>query len=173
MIINRGKVDQLRINSSSKPINNLVSHVPQRINLFDGTIADNIAFGVRRQSIDQKKLMEVIRMANLGGFVETLDKGVDSVVGENGVNLSGGQIQRIAIARALYKDCKILVLDEVTSALDKHTEKQTMDCIYEKVPKDVIIILIAHRINTLEKCDKVISLVNGEIEEYGSPSILL
>ena len=136
-----------------------IGYIPQQIYLFDGSIAENVAFG---EKIDEKKVKEVLKMANLLDFLEKNHNGIYTRVGENGVKLSGGQKQRVAIARALYNDPEILVLDEATSALDNETEKKIMEEIY-KIGEDKTMIIIAHRISTLDGCDRIVKLENGEI----------
>lgn len=139
-----------------------IGYIPQSIYLFDGTIAENVAFG---EEIDKKRVKEVLKMANLLDFLEKNHQGIYTKVGENGVKLSGGQKQRVAIARALYNDPEILVLDEATSALDNETEKKIMDEIY-KIGKDKTMIIIAHRISTLDRCDRIIRIENGKIIDF-------
>ena len=135
-----------------------IGYIPQQIYLFDGTIAENVCFG---RKIDQSLLKKVLKQANIFDFLQT-KKGVETLVGEGGIQLSGGQKQRIAIARALYGQPEILVLDEATSALDDKSEKKIMDEIY-KISKDKTLIIIAHRLSTIKGCDKIYRLENGVI----------
>jgi len=134
-----------------------IGYIPQTIYLFDGTVAQNVALG---ETIDEKRMVEVLKKANIWDFLKEHHQGIETRVGEGGVKLSGGQKQRIAIARALYSDPEVLVLDEATSALDNETETKIMDEIY-KASEDKTLIIIAHRLSTLEKCEKVYKLENG------------
>jgi ATP-binding cassette subfamily B protein len=106
-----------------------IAHVPQTIYLADSTLAENIAFGVPRESIDLDRVREAARQAQIADFIESGPQGYDAHVGERGIRLSGGQRQRIGIARALYKKASVLVLDEATSALDNLTEQSVLDAI--------------------------------------------
>ena len=135
-----------------------IGYIPQQVYLFDGTIAENVCFG---RKTDQSLLEKVLKQANIFDFLQT-KKGVETLVGEGGIQLSGGQKQRIAIARALYGQPEILVLDEATSALDSETEKKIMDEIYQ-ISQDKTLIIVAHRLSTIKGCDKVYQLENGAI----------
>lgn len=134
-----------------------IAHVPQDIFLINDTIKNNITFNIDEKNIDTKKLEEVISISELKDFVDNLDKGLNTVVGENGINISGGQKQRIGIARALYKDKKILIMDEATSALDYETENKIISNITQN-PKNITLISITHRIGSLRNFDKTINL---------------
>lgn len=138
-----------------------LAYVPQNIYLIDGSIKDNIALGIENHEINNEKIKQVLHMAELYDFVETLPEGINTSVGERGVKLSGGQRQRIGIARALYYDPKILVLDEATSALDNETEKSITDTIL-KLKGKMTIIAIAHRVTTLDGCDFRIEFEAGK-----------
>jgi len=146
---------------------NSLAHVPQNVFLFDGTIAENIAFGVSGKDIDISRVTEAAKLAQISSFIENQNYGYESVVGERGVRLSGGQRQRIGIARALYKRCEVLILDEATSALDGVTEKSVMQAIQDLGGVGTII-LIAHRLSTIKHCDKVFELDHGRIIPRGS-----
>ncbi len=138
-----------------------VGYIPQMIFMLDDTIKHNIAFGVPDDQIDEKRLWEVLKEAQLDEFVKTLPEGVDTGIGERGIRLSGGQRQRIGIARALYEDPEVLILDEATSALDGDTEAAIMDSINRLHGKKTLVI-IAHRLQTIEKCDMVYRVENGK-----------
>jgi ATP-binding cassette, subfamily B, bacterial PglK len=125
-----------------------IGYIPQSIYLFDGTISKNITFG---RDYDESKLTDVLKQTNLYDFIMQKN-GLDTMVGEGGIQLSGGQKQRIGIARALYGDPEILVLDEATSALDTETESSIMEEIYG-ISQNKTLIIIAHRLSTIEKCD--------------------
>lgn len=139
-----------------------ISHVPQTIFLTDGSIASNIAFGRDLSDIDMDRVHEAARLAELHDHIASLPDGYDTIVGERGVRLSGGQRQRIGIARAMYKQARVLVLDEATSALDAQTEASVMAAI-ERLPDDLTVITIAHRTSTLSFCDFVLRVENGGI----------
>lgn len=144
-----------------------LGYVPQHIFLTDDSIARNIAFGVPSQDVDIELVKRAARVANLDHFIEhELEDGYESMVGERGVRLSGGQAQRLGIARAVYHDPAVLVLDEATSALDTATESQVMAAI-ENLAHQKTIIIIAHRLSTVSKCDIVFRLEYGVISASG------
>lgn len=138
-----------------------VGYIPQMIFMLDDTIRKNVAFGVAEDKIDEKRLWEVLKEAQLDEFVRTLPEGLDTGIGERGIRLSGGQRQRIGIARALYNNPEVLILDEATSALDNDTEAAIMESINRLHGKKTLII-IAHRLQTIEKCDIVYRVENGK-----------
>lgn len=144
-----------------------IGFVPQSIFLSEGTISQNIAFGLSDEQIDLKKVKKSIKLAHLDELVDSLEEGLDTRVGERGVKLSGGQRQRIGIARALYNDSSVLVFDEATSALDGITEKIIMDAIHELNGQKTII-LIAHRLKTVKKCDSIFIFEKGRIIDNGT-----
>ena len=141
-----------------------IAHVPQSIFLADTSIAENIALGIPAAEVDRPRLEAAARQAQIAGFIESLPKGYATTVGERGVRLSGGQRQRIGIARALYKQCPVLVFDEATSALDDATEKSLMDTL-DSLSRDLTIIMIAHRLSTTAYCDRVITVAGGSLAE--------
>lgn len=151
---------------SFKSLNKISAYVPQDIFICDGSIKDNIAFGISNEDIDHELLHESIRKAGLTEVVQNLPLGIDTNLKEKGVRLSGGQIQRIGIARALYYKPKIIFFDEATSALDGKTEQKVMQSI-DSISIDTTIIIIAHRLNTIKKCDQIIHLADGRIEAMG------
>jgi ABC-type multidrug transport system fused ATPase/permease subunit len=136
---------------------NNIGYVPQSVILMDDTIRNNIAFGVNENEIDDQVIKSSLIKANLWFFVNNLDKGVNTMVGELGNILSGGQIQRIGIARALYKKSKILILDEATSSLDEKTEIKIIEEIFS-IDDEITIITVTHRKENLKFCDKIINL---------------
>jgi len=144
----------------------LIAHVPQSIFLTDATIAENIAFGIPVEKIDFNGVKTAADQAHISDFIESRPEGYFALVGERGVRLSGGQRQRIGIARALYKQAKVLIFDEATSALDSETEKAVMEAI-NGLGKDLTIIMIAHRLSTVRDCDKIIELTSGKISREG------
>ena len=139
-----------------------IAHVPQTIFLADSTIAENVAFGIRREDIDMALVEHAIADAGMAAFVANLPEGMHTQVGERGILLSGGQRQRIGIARALYKRVDLLVFDEATSALDTQTEEIVMEAI-NGLSRQLTILMIAHRLSTLQQCDQIYELVDGSI----------
>lgn len=139
-----------------------ISHVPQNVFLADNTIESNIAFGVPSHLIDKEKVKIAAEKAQLANIIETWPDKYETRVGERGVQLSGGQCQRIGIARALYKEADVIILDEATSALDGDTEKEVIASI-EALSNDITILVIAHRLNTLDFCTEIIELGQGGI----------
>lgn len=139
-----------------------IGYIPQTIYLSDDSIRDNIAFGVPKEEIDDERIWHVLEEAQMKNFVEKLPEGLDTSTGDRGVRISGGERQRLGIARALYHDPDILVFDEATSALDNTTEKAVMEAINHFHGKKTMLI-IAHRLNTLEQCDMIYRVENGQI----------
>ena len=161
-------VDDIRITADNKRAwQDLLGFVPQSIFLSEGSIAENIAFGIPAKDISLKQVNKALNLANLTELVEQLPDGVNTRVGERGVQLSGGQRQRIGIARALYHEAEVLVFDEATSALDGITEKIVMDAIHEFSGQKTII-MIAHRLKTVEKCDLIYFMEHGKIIDHGT-----
>ncbi|MDA5133728.1 ABC transporter ATP-binding protein [Psychrobacter sp. ANT_H3] len=146
---------------------NNLGFVPQSIFLSEGSIAENIAFGISANEIDYNQVLKAIELAHLTELVEELPKGLHTKVGERGVQLSGGQRQRIGIARALYNQADVLIFDEATSALDGITEKIIMDAIHDFSGQKTII-MIAHRLKTVEKCDIIYLMEKGSIIDQGT-----
>ncbi|MDC0859216.1 ABC transporter ATP-binding protein [Candidatus Pelagibacter sp.] len=159
------EVDNIIIDKNNvKSWQKMIGYVPQHIFLTDDTIASNIALGTETNLINRKKIEKVSKIVNLHEFITNdLPKKYETTVGERGVRLSGGQRQRIGIARALYRDPKILVLDEATSALDNETEKMVMDSLQNNY-KEITIIMIAHRLSTVKNCDNIFQMEKGELK---------
>ena len=150
-----------------------LGYVPQRIYLTDDTIAANIAFGVLPSEIDMKAVKKAAKIAKIDQFIgKELPEKYQTVVGERGVRLSGGQCQRIAIARALYHDPSVLVFDEATSSLDNITEKSLMEDI-SIIGKNKTIIMVAHRITTVRDCDCIYIIESGKVLDCGNYDELL
>lgn len=143
-----------------------VAHVPQNIYLSDASFLENVAFGVRPQDVDEQRVIEACRRADIHDFIMSHKDGYRHEVGERGVRLSGGQRQRIGIARALYKQSSILILDEATSALDDRTEEVVVQAV-ERLGRDITVLMIAHRLTTLRNCDIIYKLENGRIVQSG------
>jgi ATP-binding cassette, subfamily B, bacterial PglK len=144
-----------------------IAYVPQSIFLLDSSVAQNIAFGVEREAIDHQRLQEAARLAQLDDVIRKLPGGYEHEVGERGVALSGGQRQRIGIARALYKDASVLLLDEATNALDGLTEQELVQTL-GKLRGRYTIILIAHRFSTVRQCDVIFELAGGKVAASGT-----
>jgi len=144
-----------------------IGYVPQQILLLDDTLEANIAFGVPEEKIDHKHLEQVIKMVQLESFVNELPLKTRTKVGERGVRLSGGQRQRIGIARALYRNPEILVMDEATSSLDGHTEAEVNRAINQLSGK-LTVIIIAHRLSTIENADIVYVMERGNVVAQGA-----
>ena len=150
----------------------LCSYVPQSINLLNSDILSNIAYGLNKIEIDEKKVWESIKAAQIEELINSFPEKLKTKVGENGIRLSGGQRQRIAIARAFYRNSKIIVMDEATSALDNKTESNLIKAI-SNLNKDFTFIFIAHRISTIRECDCIYEFQNGEISAFGKYNELL
>lgn len=166
------KVDGVDINTSMRSWQNKIGYVPQTIFLTDDTLRRNIAFGIAPENIDEAAIERALASAQLSDFVNSLPEKLETIVGERGVRLSGGQRQRIGIARALYHDPSVLVLDEATSSLDNATEKSVMSAINELHGYKTIII-IAHRLSTVEFCDRIFKLESGKIVDEGETKKVL
>ena len=149
-----------------------IAHVPQKIHLMDTTIAENVALGTPADQINHKLLIDVIKQSQLLDFINNSSDGYNSMVGESGKSLSGGQIQRIGIARALYKQANVLIFDEATNALDTMTEQKVMSSISQS-NKDITIIMVTHRLSTVKNCDIIFELESGRIVSQGSYNQLL
>jgi ABC-type bacteriocin/lantibiotic exporter with double-glycine peptidase domain len=144
-----------------------VAYVPQEIVLLDASLAENIALGVAVEKIDPQRLRHAARLAQLEHFVEALPQAYAETVGERGVRLSGGQRQRIGIARALYRDASVLVMDEATNALDRLTEGEIIATLQE-FRSERTVILITHRLDTLRQCDQIFELDAGTVIDSGT-----
>ena len=159
-------VDGVSIYGQLRSWQNLVGYVPQSIYLTEDTLIRNIAFGVPDHLIDHEQLQRALEAAQLVELAEKLPQGINTVVGERGMRLSGGQRQRVGIARALYHDRQILVLDEATAALDNETESLVSDAV-KALGGQKTLIIIAHRLPTVQRADKVLILERGQIVEFG------
>lgn len=160
-------VDKVSIYDNLRCWQNLVGYIPQSIFLTDDTVERNIAFGVPDHLIDSHRLEQAIAVAQLSDLIQQLPEGVKTRVGERGIKLSGGQRQRIGIARAIYHEREVLVLDEATAALDNETERLVSDAI-QSLAGSKTLIIIAHRLSTVEHCDRIYMLERGRVVKAGS-----
>jgi len=141
-----------------------IGYIPQSIYLVDEPVRNNIAFGIADDEIDDMRIWDALEEAQLAEFIRGLPEGLDTAIGDRGVRISGGQRQRLGIARALYHNPEILVFDEATSALDNETEAAVMEAINSFHGRKTMVI-IAHRLNTIEKCDIIYKVEDGKITE--------
>ncbi len=171
LLPNNGQITIDNTNISNKKYSNnlmkwqsIISYVPQNIFLKDASFIENIAFGEDKEDVDFRKVKYAAERAKIKVFIEKSNKGFYTKVGERGILLSGGQAQRIALARAFYRDSQILVFDEATSSLDISTESKVTNSIFRS-GNDITLIMIAHRLSTLENCDRILFLNNKELFE--------
>ena len=160
-------VDRINVQDRIRWWQDQIGYVPQSIFLTDDTLRRNVAFGLPKSAIDDVAVDAAIRAAQLEDFVKTLPLGLETVVGERGVRLSGGQRQRIGIARALYHNPDVLVLDEATSSLDTETEHGVMQAV-QALQGDKTVIIVAHRLSTVEYCDRLYRLESSRIVDEGT-----
>ena len=167
-------IDDVPINSENIHVwQQKIGYVPQEIYLSDDSIRKNIAFGMSEKDIDEKQIKLVACIAALDNFIENeLPKKYDTIIGERGVRLSGGQRQRIGLARALYRNPEVLILDEATSSLDGKTEEAVLKAI-QNAAEARTVIMIAHRLNTLKDCDHIYILEKGMVVGQGTYEELL
>ena len=166
------EVDKKNIDINLSEWHKKIGYVPQSIFLMDDTIRKNIAFGLREEDIDNNLINQALEKARLTEFVKNLPDGLETIVGEKGIRISGGQQQRIGIARALYRDPEILILDEATSSLDYITEKKIMDSINFLKRKKTLVV-VTHRLSTIDKCDKIFFIDKGKITKQGKSTEVL
>ena len=158
------KFDDKNVDANEENWKRSISYVPQFTFLNNESIRENVAFGESSEKIDDKKVIKSLEHSQLLEFVNSLPDGISTTIGENGKNLSGGQIQRLGIARALYKDCKILIFDESTNSLDNETEKLFMETV-NQIKKDRIVFFITHKVSILDNCDFVYKLENSKLNK--------
>jgi len=159
-------IDGLILNENLEPWQKLIGYVPQDIYLLDDTIKNNIAFGINANDINQEAILKSIELSRLKDYVSLLEKKENTLVGNMGIKVSGGQKQRIGIARALYHNPRILILDEATSSLDTINERKIMKEIYNTV-ENITLIIVTHRHKSVSRCDKVYLLDKGKIIDEG------
>jgi ABC-type multidrug transport system fused ATPase/permease subunit len=163
------RVDGVDIRNDPRAWQDQIGYVPQNVFLTDDTLRRNIAFGVPDTEIEDTLVWRALEAAQLAAFVKSLPAGLDTLAGERGVRLSGGQLQRIGIARALYHDPPVLVLDEATSALDTATEQEVMRAV-DALHGEKTVLIVAHRLTTVERCDFIFRLANGRVVDQGTPA---
>jgi ATP-binding cassette subfamily C protein len=144
-----------------------VSYVPQKPGVVSGTIADNVALAVGTSRMDRHAVVEAMRLAHLSALLRDLPEGIDTHLGKLQDGLSGGQMQRLGLARALYSEPGLLVMDEATSALDAESESEIQKALDDMRGK-VTVVLIAHRLNTIQHADKVILIQEGTVKDSGT-----
>lgn len=166
------RVDGRSIQEDLRGWQSQIGYVPQSIYLTDDTLRRNVAFGLPDESIDDAAVRRAIKAAQLEEFLRQLPDGLNTLVGERGIKLSGGQRQRIGIARALYHDPAVLVLDEATSSLDTATELGVMEAV-QALQGEKTLIIVAHRLSTIEHCDRLYRLHAGSVVAQGSPAAML
>ena len=165
-------VNELDINENKISWYQNFSYIPQNIFLFDESIKKNIAFGLEEEDIDKSRLKEAVQLSGLERFTMNLPNKLDTKVGAQGLKLSGGQIQRVGIARALYFKSDLIIMDEATSALDQKTEKDILNDFYS-LKNNRFLIMISHRLNSLSECDLIYFIEDGKIRDKGKIDELL
>ena len=159
LLIDDKELSDLNLNS----FYDKVSYVSQEAPIFDGTLRENLVFD---KKIKEEEILKVLKLVSLDKFYEKLENGLDTELGEKGIRMSGGERQRVALARLFFDDSKIIILDEATSAMDNITEKEVMKNLVEKLT-DKTIIVIAHRLETIKDVDNIYVLADGVIKEQG------
>ncbi len=165
-----GRVLQITNSSSSElelSIGGRVSYVPQKPGMISGTILENVALGVEAESVDREEVISALESAHLGTLIKELPEGIDTSLGKLKDSLSGGQMQRLGLARAIYSKPNLLVMDEATSALDAESESEIQKTL-EEMRGRVTVVVIAHRLNTIQHADKVILLEEGKVTDSGT-----
>lgn len=157
--------NNININDNCADWYSLLSYVPQHIYLHDDSILKNITFNFSDKTFDEELLEKSIQKSQIKEFILKLPEGIDANVGEKGIKISGGQLQRVGIARAIYKNSEILIFDESTSSLDKKVEKELMNDIYN-LSKNKTAIIVSHNISILKECDKIYQLIDGKLIEF-------
>jgi ATP-binding cassette, subfamily B, bacterial PglK len=171
---NKGSIilnDYDKNNINEYNLNNKISYVPQDSFILDSTLEKNIAFADQEHEINQKKISECLSFTNLGNFVENLPKKTKSLLGDDGSKISHGQRQRIGLARAIYNDPNVIILDESLNALDYDNEKEILSNI--KQLNNKILIFVSHRLESLKLCNKLLIMSNGIIKDFGEKDLVL
>lgn len=165
ILISNENLSNLNLND----LYNNITYISQESPIFDGTLRENIVFD---KKISDQEIIKVLKLVSLEKFYQHLEKGLDTELGERGIKMSGGERQRVALARLFFEESSIVILDEATSAMDNITEKEVMTNIMKNA-KDRTLIIIAHRLETIKNVDKILVLSNGEIKEEGTYQELL
>jgi ATP-binding cassette subfamily B protein len=155
----------------NQSIRKIIATVPQQLNLFSGNVTENIALG--EFNPDLQRIVDICTMLGMLPFIEKMPAGFNTHIGENGASLSGGQKQRLAIARALYKNPEILILDEATSSLDSESESFVQKTIQKLISEGKTVVIIAHRLSTVVNADKIVVTEEGKVIEEGKHKELL
>ena len=162
------KIDNTEINTETLiGLRRLMGYVSQNPYIFNADIRENVAYGIPPEEIDDERVEQVLKLAQLSNHIKSLEKGIYAKIGDDGKGLSGGQKQRLAIARALYNNPEVIVLDEATSSLDVETEHEITQVI-QKLKGEKTIIAIAHRLSTLKECDRILFMEHGELKDTGT-----
>lgn len=156
-------IDEKNLENEIDSWQSKIGYIPQDNFLLDDTIKKNIIFSDELEEFDEDKFKTVTSIASLKSFISLQEEGIETKIGDRGINISGGQRQRIGIARALYANPEILIFDEATSALDRDTEKEILDNIYSI--KDKTIVIISHKLKNLARCHKIFQVKNKNILE--------
>jgi ATP-binding cassette subfamily C protein len=163
-----GRVFQITNSSELKlSIGGRVSYVPQKPGMISGTILENVALGIEAESVDREEVISALQAAHLGTLIKELPEGIDTSLGKLKDSLSGGQMQRLGLARAIFSKPNLLVMDEATSALDAESESEIQKTL-EEMRGRVTVVVIAHRLNTIQHADKVILLEDGKVSDSGT-----
>lgn len=166
------QVDGKNIKNDLSSWQRQIGYIPQNVYLSDDTIRRNIAFGLHDEQIDEDQIWSALESAQLKVFIDSLSDKLDTFVGERGIRLSGGQRQRIGIARALYRNPEILVMDEGTASLDNETEWEIMEAV-KRLSGEKTVIIIAHRLSTVKNCDRLYFIKDGKVIDQGTYNELL
>ena len=158
------EIDNKKLNSNLSTYQKSIGYIPQDVYLFDDTIRNNIILNQKDSNISIKKLNYAIDKSQIKEFLSSLECGLNTIIGNKGIKISGGQRQRIGIARALYNDVQIIILDEATNALDDANENLIITEILENLTNKTIVV-ISHNLKTLQKCERILRIENGEIYE--------
>ena len=165
---NKGSIiynDRINIYENQDFFNKRISYVPQNISILEKSVAENIAFGEKKEDIDIEKIKQIVVKTKLSSLISKMDNGLETIINSDNLNISGGELQRIGLARALYFDADLLVLDEATNSLDVKTENEILEMIYENFLEKKIIIFISHKMKNLEKSNVLFEITNKKIKK--------
>jgi len=160
-------IDEMRVDGSAQCLNALIGFMPQQVVIFDDTVRQNVAFGVPVELVDEQRVWETLKLADVDHVVRNIPNQLDGILGEQGAKLSGGERQRIGLARALYTDPKLLIVDEGTSSLDQGTEANIISNVLGMRPKRTII-MVAHHLSSIKHCDRIFLFEKGKVISSGS-----